>query len=194
MFRKPNITTEPSDGNSSIFSLDFIMTCHNWCASQVWELPGRGGESLRPRAKTPARKDKSHQQGQKPSLCWMSTATKTQNSGFEAIVSCRIGRHFLFQIFITDKDTRGLLSSAKELSVMLTFSKTQILMAWFLLGLLTEASKLRKTCRSDQDFLSTQRWHQKLICWMCSKIDLPWHQCCRHQNLLVHRNSFHSPA
>lgn len=103
----------------------------------------------------------------------MSTATKTQNSGFEDIVSSRIGRHFLFQIFITDKHTLGLLSSAKKLSEMLTFSKTrQILFSQtgqFKIALLTEASKSWMACKSDQDLSSTQRWHQKLICQLCSR-------------------------
>lgn len=65
VFRKPNVTTEQSDGNSSIFSLDFIITKYNRVHQTVWELPVRSANYPQLRGRTSAKKTYSKLRGDK---------------------------------------------------------------------------------------------------------------------------------
>lgn len=59
MFRKPNITTEQSDGNSSIFSLDFITTLDHKTCKRTCSLPSdRRSSGYWCNSRTPGKKTK----------------------------------------------------------------------------------------------------------------------------------------
>lgn len=64
MFRKPNITTEQSDGNSSIFSLDFITTLNHKTCKRTCKLPSvRWSSEYRSNSRTPGKRKKGSGRG-----------------------------------------------------------------------------------------------------------------------------------